>query len=55
MSYDGSDALDLGDGIISDPHPRPQLERVGWISLNGEWDFAIDETNCCRTSEEVCG
>ncbi len=25
-----------------DPHPRPQLERDGWISLNGRWDFFID-------------
>lgn len=25
-----------------DPHPRPQLERTGWISLNGYWDFALD-------------
>src|SRR5918993_5062570 len=23
--------------------PRPQLQRPGWISLNGPWDFAIDE------------
>ena len=29
----------------SDPghsSPRPQLERDGWISLEGEWDFTID-------------
>ncbi|HWE96034.1 MAG TPA: glycoside hydrolase family 2 TIM barrel-domain containing protein [Tepidisphaeraceae bacterium] len=24
-------------------YPRPQLERSNWISLNGEWEFAIDE------------
>src|SRR5215204_2533443 len=23
--------------------PRPQLQRPGWISLNGPWEFAIDE------------
>jgi beta-galactosidase/beta-glucuronidase len=23
-------------------YPRPQLERVGWICLNGPWDFALD-------------
>src|SRR5205085_914198 len=23
-------------------HPRPQLERGGWSSLNGNWDFALD-------------
>src|SRR4051794_28146848 len=24
------------------PHPRPQLERDEWTSLNGTWDFAFD-------------
>src|SRR4051812_39566814 len=24
------------------PHPRPQLERAGWVSLDGAWDFALD-------------
>ena len=34
----GSDALDAsGRG-----YPRPQLRRNTWISLNGEWDFALD-------------
>jgi beta-galactosidase/beta-glucuronidase len=23
-------------------YPRPQFRRADWISLNGEWDFAID-------------
>ncbi|MBV9081088.1 MAG: hypothetical protein JOZ62_00310, partial [Acidobacteriaceae bacterium] len=23
-------------------HPRPQLRRERWTSLNGPWDFAID-------------
>ena len=23
-------------------HPRPQLRREGWISLDGPWDFALD-------------
>ena len=25
-------------------YPRPQLERAGWISLDGTWDFALDPT-----------
>jgi len=28
---------------IDVPSPRPQLHRPGWISLNGPWEFAIDE------------
>ena len=24
-------------------YPRPQLVRDGWLSLNGEWDFAYDD------------
>jgi beta-galactosidase/beta-glucuronidase len=24
------------------PSPRPQLKRPGWISLDGDWQFAID-------------
>jgi beta-galactosidase/beta-glucuronidase len=29
---------------LNDSHayPRPQLERAGWISLNGDWEFAFD-------------
>lgn len=26
----------------SPPPPRPQLQRPGWVSLDGTWDFAID-------------
>src|SRR5215211_1607749 len=25
-------------------YPRPQLRRDEWISLNGQWEFAIDAT-----------
>lgn len=28
--------------IDPSPSPRPQLQRPGWISLDGEWQFAID-------------
>src|SRR4051812_10955363 len=23
-------------------YPRPQLQRAGWVSLNGTWSFALD-------------
>src|SRR5690349_12436240 len=29
-------ALDIGG------YPRPQLRREQWVSLDGQWDFAID-------------
>ena len=25
-------------------HPRPDKYRENWLCLNGEWDFAFDET-----------
>jgi len=28
-----------------DVHPRPQLTRDGWESLNGRWEFAIDDAD----------
>jgi len=28
-------------------YPRPQLRRERWISLNGPWDFAVDEDSAC--------
>ena len=27
---------------LSPDHPRPQLQRAGWTSLDGAWDFAFD-------------
>jgi beta-galactosidase/beta-glucuronidase len=27
---------------LSPDHPRPQLQRDGWRSLDGEWEFAFD-------------
>jgi beta-galactosidase/beta-glucuronidase len=36
-----------------DPHPRPLLERDGWISLNGIWNFAIDSDARWRLPHEV--
>ena len=27
---------------VSETHPRPQLQRPRWASLDGRWDFALD-------------
>ncbi len=37
----------FGENYIPRPeYPRPQLERKdNWINLNGDWDFAFDDTN----------
>jgi beta-galactosidase/beta-glucuronidase len=34
-------------------HPRPQLQRGGWGSLNGAWDFAVDPEAQWSQPDEV--
>ncbi|HOB76199.1 MAG TPA: glycoside hydrolase family 2 TIM barrel-domain containing protein [Phycisphaerae bacterium] len=34
-------------------YPRPQFERVGWICLNGLWDFAIDRHGDWELPDQV--
>ncbi len=34
-------------------YPRPQLERPGWMSLNGPWDFALDHDARWRCPDDV--
>ena len=46
LSSDSLDALGRG-------YPRPQLRRDSWISLNGEWEFAIDDHGSIRFPAEV--
>ena len=33
---------DVLSGVTTPTHPRPQLRRDNWRSLDGEWEFAID-------------
>ncbi len=47
-------ATDAGKQIstIHAPHPRPQLQRSHWQSLNGTWKFAYDDLGqCCQPSD----
>lgn len=37
--------------IPRNEYPRPQLVREGWINLNGEWDFEIDNSKCGEEKE----
>ena len=30
-------------GNLRPEHPRPDLYRENWLSLNGEWQFEIDK------------
>lgn len=32
--------------MIHNDYPRPQLQRESFISLNGEWDFAVTKSTC---------
>ena len=33
------------NSIPRQEHPKPQMQRTGWMNLNGEWDFAFDFGN----------
>src|SRR5436190_11900199 len=33
--------------------PRPQLQRPGWLSLDGEWEFAIDAAGTISDPRDV--
>jgi beta-galactosidase/beta-glucuronidase len=42
--------------VVSSPpagYPRPQLRREEWISLDGEWDFAVDPARRWSTPGQV--
>src|SRR6476620_3276306 len=34
-------------------HPRPQFRRGDWLSLDGEWDFAVDREALWKTPEDA--
>src|SRR5690349_20140702 len=34
-------------------HPRPQLRRKTWTSLDGDWQFAVDQDAIWRLPREV--
>jgi beta-galactosidase/beta-glucuronidase len=34
-------------------YPRPQLQRESWISLNGVWEFALDDACAWKQPSEV--
>ncbi|MEI6535270.1 MAG: hypothetical protein WCN98_08020, partial [Verrucomicrobiaceae bacterium] len=44
LSAASASAADKGTEAIPRPeHPRPDLQRDNWLSLNGEWQFEIDK------------
>jgi beta-galactosidase/beta-glucuronidase len=38
---------------VSERHPRPQLQRAGWESLDDRWDFALDAEGAWSRPGEV--
>ena len=38
---------------LDNPSPRPQLQRPGWRSLDGRWDFAIDHAGTIHDPRDV--
>src|SRR5579859_1666211 len=50
----GSPHRARGPSMFSDPaYPRPLLQRTSWKSLNGIWDFALDEREEFDSPHEV--
>lgn len=45
MSAEGNASYEWSESC----HPRPDLERRQWWSLNGSWDFAVDDLDYDRT------
>ena len=37
---------------MSQPHPRPLLTRPSWLSLNGEWAFALDPQSLGQPAQD---
>src|SRR5690606_37313546 len=48
-----SERAGLSTGDASEMHPRPLLQRPGWTSLDGIWDFALDRDAKWRRPDEV--
>jgi beta-galactosidase/beta-glucuronidase len=42
-----------GVPALSPEHPRPQLQRSGWMSLDGEWEFAFDREGVLTYPDQV--
>ncbi len=42
MNTEWTDQVDLLNPLPE--YPRPQLARMGWMSLNGTWDYAINKS-----------
>jgi beta-galactosidase/beta-glucuronidase len=38
---------------LSPLYPRPQLQRAGWVSLDGEWEFAFDRERELTRPDQV--
>jgi beta-galactosidase/beta-glucuronidase len=43
----------VGVPTLSPEYPRPQLQRNGWISLDGEWEFAFDREGVLTRPDQV--
>src|SRR5205085_6774639 len=41
------------DDLVGRGYPRPQLRRAEWLSLNGEWQFALDPPGLWTSPTQV--
>ena len=44
---------DNRETVDAHSYPRPQLQRDGWLSLNGDWDFSLDHDGLWTDPREV--
>ena len=44
---------DNRETVDAHSYPRPQLQRDGWLSLNGDWDFSLDHDGLWSDPREV--
>ena len=39
--------------MLDPAHPRPQFQRERWRSLDGQWQFSFDDTQCFKEPSDV--
>lgn len=49
----GRDSKASAQTLENDLHPRPQMRRASWRSLNGEWQFSNGRSQRCSSFKDI--